>query len=219
VSTPRWSSQCGSGAAGAVLASYSASNEVVDCAPLVDAKAVNASLTLDPIQLVGSDACGFAPVIDLRRLAGSLELPPVLGCDSAPVTIPARSGELVRLYVRVAELDGPSAGRECEALPTSGTTTLPVCAPLSDVGRVTVAPHLVAAEACPKGALYEISVDGAPPSGARVACGVTAQVGPVAPGLIDLAVTLYDAEGSKLAGGPSCKAEVEPGRTVAAACL
>ncbi|MBM4373662.1 MAG: hypothetical protein FJ095_01145 [Deltaproteobacteria bacterium] len=216
---PRWSSQCGAGANDAMLAVYGASNEVLDCAPLVDAQPTAPSLTLDPIELVGDNACSLAAELDLRRLSGSLDLPPVLACDAPPLTLAATSGELVRLYVRVARPDGPSAGRECEALPTSGKTVAPSCTPLSYVGRVTLAPHLVGAAACPAGAFFEVAVDGAPLPGSRIACGVTAQLGPLAPGLVDLAVALFDADGKQLSGGPSCKAEVEPGRTVAAACL
>lgn len=219
VIAPRWTTTCGVGASGAVVATTNGSNTVTGCAPLVDALPSDTTIIIDPVRILDEDACTVTKELDLRVLEGTLALPPLLACDAAPLSLSALPGALVRFYARATRPDGSMIGSECDAMPSTGLHVSPSCSAFSSEGAVTVAPHLVSSNACPTGALYEVKVNGEASPGQRIPCGIVAQLGPLAPGLVNLEVVLSSEKGAPLEGGATCKAEIEPGRVASAACL
>ncbi|MBM4358489.1 MAG: hypothetical protein FJ096_10320 [Deltaproteobacteria bacterium] len=218
--TPRWTSRCGTAGAGATLALENASTPVTGCGPMTDARSSATALRLAPDQLLGGTACVQTSSLELRMLSGKAALPLTLACDAAPIDVPVSAGSVTRFYVRANRPDGSLVGTECEAPSGEGQIVSPTCDALAPTGSVTLDPAGGSAStACPAGAVYEVRAAGELLDPTRLPCGLRAFVGPLAPGLVDLTVTTFAADGSAVPGGVACKAEVEPGRVVEAICL
>lgn len=223
VVSPRWSSRCGEAAASATVALENASTPVENCTPLVDSRASETRVRLAAADIAGAEACTEGALLDLRMLSGMLELPSQLACDAEPLDLLATPGSLARFYARLALPDDSIAGTECEVLSVNGQTVSPVCGTLSTTGSVTLDPTTGAgsseSSACPLGEFFEVRSGGDLVSAMRLACGTRVFIGPLEPGLIQLKVSTFAPDGTATAGGATCMAEVEPGRTVDAACL
>ncbi len=219
---PRWTSACGGVDASSVVALPNQSNALTGCSPLVETFPSSTELRLGPDELLRAEACVMTDKLTLRLLEGTIALPSELACDAAELKIAGHAGDSFRLYVRAARKDGSEVGCECAGAFVAGQAISPACDAPTSLGNVVLDPGSVVADgvpSCPDGAVYAVSVNGALVGTSRTPCGLKSQVGPLAPGLVDIAIARYDAKGEPLAGTLACKADVEPGRVVPASCL
>ena len=227
VVVPRWSTRCGLSAASATLAFPDQTNYVASCQPLVDHQSSITALSLSPAHVLApgggeAEACQVAKTIDFDVIAGPLA--PVIGmaCGAPAAVVSATPGASYRLYAHTKTLAGKAVGAECFAVAAPGTTVTPSCDQLSSQGSAIIDLTGLMNKgqpACPLGMFYDVVLANTVLNPLPIACGSSAQIGPLAPGSVTFWVLVHDANGKAVAGGASCTADIAPGRAVVAKCL
>jgi hypothetical protein len=220
--TPRWTTRCGLSAASATMALVDRTSYIRNCEPLVDRQPSATALRVDPKNILGANPCTVATTLDVDVLLGSLAPITGMSCSAPPADLSVVAGASYRLYAHAKRLDGTTVGAECSAIGEPGEIVTPVCDALSDKGSAIIDLSGVMKSgkpACAAGLFFDVVSQGGSLNELPFSCSATAQVGPLAPGITNFSIVVYDKNGKPAQGGASCGADIAPGRMVKAICL
>jgi hypothetical protein len=224
---PRWTTQCATGAAAAVVSAANQLVRVRPCDPLVDAQSSPTAIAIGPAHVLGSDPCAQAVTIDITPDRPSL--PPITGlaCDAAPVIYDdptaVLAGENYGFYVTATTRDATVLGSECFVQAIESQTVAPACTTPATHGgaRVSLAGLMATNDTpvCPPGYRFQVFEEMTTFNPVPISCSSAAQIGPLEPGDHLLTVVVQDASGMPFGAGATCVADVLAGTTVDAFCL